>query len=81
MIRPVWRGDDGQRQLLAEVADDFRQLREQGQRLREQEERAWVKMQEARKSGIPDTVLCDRAEIGRSTLNRKLGSRQEDPQD
>jgi len=81
MIRPVWRGDDGQRQLLVEVADGFRQLREQDQQLREQEKRVWEKMQEARKAGIPDTILCDHAEIGRSTLNRKLGSRREDPQD
>lgn len=72
VIRPTWRGSDLQEQLLADAVDSVRAARRQ-------EERAWSKMQKAREAGIPDTVLCTRADVSRATLNRKLGSRPASP--
>lgn len=68
VIRPTWQGSDLQEQLLAEIVEEVRQARRQ-------EEQAWAKMQSGREAGIPDTVLCSRAEVSRATLNRKLGAR------
>jgi hypothetical protein len=68
VIRPTWRGNDLQEQLLTDAVESVREARRQ-------EEQAWSKMQRAREAGIPDTVLCSRAEVSRATLNRKLGAR------
>jgi hypothetical protein len=68
VIRPTWRGSDLQEQLLTDAVDSVRDARSR-------EELAWSKMQRAREAGIPDTVLCSRAEVSRATLNRKLGPR------
>lgn len=72
MIRPVWRPDDGQRALLAELVADDRELRKE-------ENKFWAKVQAARAAGIPDTVLHEQVEgISRTTMNRKLGARPKD---
>lgn len=68
MIRPVWQGDDQQERLLNEAVSAV-------QAARLSEDAAWLKMQRAREAGVPDTVLCSRAEVSRATLNRKLGKR------
>lgn len=68
MIRPAWRGDESQEQLLSDAVTAV-------QSARASEDAAWIKMQRAREAGVPDTVLCSRAEVSRATLNRKLGAR------
>lgn len=68
VIRPTWRGDDLQEQLLNDAVNSVQQARRQ-------EEEAWSKIERAREAGVPDTVLCRRAEVSRATLNRKLGTR------
>jgi 8-oxo-dGTP pyrophosphatase MutT (NUDIX family) len=71
MIRPAWQGDDLQEALLTDAVAAVRAVRES-------EVLAWEKMQRARESGVPDTVLCSRAEVSRATLNRKLGPRPQE---
>ncbi len=68
MIRPSWTGTDEQNRLLAEAVDAIEYVRGE-------EVKAWAKVQEARKAGVPDVVLVKRADLSRSTLNRKLGPR------
>ncbi|AGL13901.1 hypothetical protein L083_0391 [Actinoplanes sp. N902-109] len=69
MIRPPWKGTEEQDALLTAAVEAVN-------RARMEEEAAWAKMQEARTAGVPDTVLCRRADVSRATLNRKLGARR-----
>jgi hypothetical protein len=68
MIRPRWTGTDEQEQVLAEAVQEF-------QAARDHEQGGWSKAQQARALGVPDTVICQRADISRATLQRKLGHR------
>lgn len=68
MIRPTWQGDEAQEKLLADAVAAVRSARNS-------DDAAWRLMQLARQAGVPDTVLCNRAEVSRATLNRRLGSR------
>lgn len=68
VIGKPWQGDDLQMQLLADAVTEV-------QKARRAEWSAWALMQRAREAGVPDTVLCARAEVSRATLNRKLGKR------
>ncbi|MEV6297874.1 hypothetical protein AB0M02_00540 [Actinoplanes sp. NPDC051861] len=74
MIRPSWEGSEQQKELLSETVAAFQEARRVAQ---EAENAAWAKAQQARAAGVPDTVICNRAEVTRSTLNRKLGPRPE----
>jgi hypothetical protein len=68
VIRPRWRGTDEQEQLLAGVASEFEESRRR-------EDAGWVLAQKARALAIPDTVICQRGDISRTTLQRRLGHR------
>lgn len=68
VIRPTWKGDENQERFLAEAI-------EAAHSARVAEDEAWSKISKAREAGVPDTVICRRAEISRATMNRKLGSR------
>lgn len=68
MIRPAWQGNERQKRLLDAAV-------RAAQKARSEESAAWLAMQEARVGGVPDDVLCMRAGVSRSTLNRKLGKR------
>lgn len=68
VIRPRWTGTDEQERILSETIREF-------QAARDHEEAGWVKAQKAREAGVPDTVICQRADISRATLQRKLGPR------
>jgi predicted GIY-YIG superfamily endonuclease len=48
---------------------------------RERAVTAWELVRRAREGGVPDTILCARTEISRSTLNRVLGPRKADEQE
>lgn len=71
VIRPTWKGDELQEGLLKQAVDAV-------QAARSSENEAWKMMQRAREAGVPDTVLCRRAEVSRATLNRKLGTRPDE---
>lgn len=68
VIRPSWTGTDEQNLLLAEAVEAIASARAE-------EEKAWAKVQRARRAGVPDLVVVKRADVSRSTLNRKLGPR------
>jgi hypothetical protein len=68
VVRPRWRGTDEQEQVLDNIARGFEESRQR-------EEAAWVDVQKARELGIPDTVICQRGDISRTTLQRRLGHR------
>lgn len=68
MIRPKTQHTDEQRALLAKAVKLARAADEA-------EERAWEAINEARKAGVLDTVLCEQAGRSRATLNRKYGPR------
>jgi hypothetical protein len=74
VIRPTWQGTDLQERLLAAAVESVKLARTR-------EEEAWSEMQKAREAGVPDTVLCRRAEVSRATLNRKLGARPDGADD
>jgi hypothetical protein len=54
--------------VLADLARGFEESRRR-------EESAWTDVQKARELGIPDTVICQRGDISRTTLQRRLGHR------
>ncbi len=68
MIRPSWTGTEEQNRLLAEAVEAIAAVRAY-------EEEAWGKVQAARRAGVPDLVVVKRADVSRTTLNRKLGPR------
>lgn len=68
VIRPRWRGSDEQEEALVAIAREF-------EKSRRHEEAGWLAAQKARELGIPDTVICQRGDISRTTLQRKLGHR------
>jgi hypothetical protein len=68
VVRPRWRGSDEQEAVLASAAGEF-------EKARQHEEGGWVFVRQARELGIPDTVICQRADISRTTLQRRLGHR------
>ncbi|GAA2696609.1 hypothetical protein [Actinoplanes palleronii] len=68
VIRPRWRGDDAQESALAAIAAKFEESRKA-------EDAGWAAVRQARELGVPDTVICQRADISRTTLQRKLGHR------
>jgi predicted GIY-YIG superfamily endonuclease len=59
---------------LERAAANFRAARELRDGL---DGELWELVQEARELGIPDTVICQRGDISRSTLQRRLGYRAE----
>lgn len=61
--------------LDAEQETALAEAVEATQAARDAEQISWLAVQTAREAGVPDTVLCNRAEISRATVNRKLGSR------
>jgi hypothetical protein len=68
MGRRRWQGSEEQEQVLmglARRAEESRQV----------EDSVWADAQKARDLGIPDTVICQRADLSRTTLQRKLGTR------
>ena len=74
VIRKSWEGSEQENNLLEAAVKDVRFSRES-------EKKAWESVRRAREGGVPDTVLCARTEISRSTLNRVLGPRKADDQD
>lgn len=72
MVRRRWQGSDEQERLLASIGKQFDDLRRR-------EDAAWDHVQRAREIGIPDTVICQRGDISRTTLQRRLGPRPEEP--
>ncbi|GLY21713.1 hypothetical protein [Micromonospora sp. NBRC 101691] len=68
VIRPKTQHTEEQRALLAAAVKAAREADEA-------EERAWQAINEARKAGVLDTVLCDQTGRSRATLNRKFGPR------
>lgn len=74
VIRRSWEGTEQEQRLLSDAVDGV-------QHSREAEKLAWDLVRRAREGGVPDTVLCARTEISRSTLNRVLGPRKADEQE
>jgi hypothetical protein len=74
VIRRSWEGSERENDLLEAAVKDVRFSREA-------DKKAWESVRQAREGGVPDTVLCARTEISRSTLNRVLGPRKSDEQD
>lgn len=68
VVRPRWRGSDEQEAVLASIAAQIEDLRRR-------EDAVWEDVQKARELGIPDTVICQRGDISRTTLQRRLGHR------
>jgi hypothetical protein len=68
MIRPVWSPDGEQRKLLDAAIDATKEADEKV-------EAGWAAILDARKAGVPDTVICERTGWSRATLNRKYGKR------
>lgn len=74
VIRRSWEGSEQEQSLLSAAVEGVRASRKA-------EEKAWDLVRQAREGGVPDTVLCARTEISRSTLNRVLGPRKADDRD
>lgn len=74
VIRRSWEGSEQEQRLLNAAVEGV-------QLSRKTEKLAWELVREAREGGVPDTVLCARTEISRSTLNRVLGPRKSDDQE
>lgn len=74
VIRRSWEGTEQEQRLLSEAVDGVKTSREA-------EKLAWDLVRRAREGGVPDTILCARTEISRSTLNRVLGPRKVDEQE
>jgi hypothetical protein len=69
VIRPTWSpANDEQRRLLAEAERRAREFRRA-------EAAMWQAIVKAREADVPDTVLCERTEQSRATLNRRYGPR------
>ena len=77
VARRRWRGDAGQEQILAKLAVTFEESRDLAEKAQAREEDGWDVARVAREAGIPDTVICQRGDISRTTLQRKLGHRPE----
>lgn len=74
MIRPTWTPEnDVQRRALDDAVARARAADHA-------EDLAWKAILEARKLGVPDTILCDRTNRSRATLNRKFGPRSGEPE-
>jgi hypothetical protein len=77
VARRRWRGSEEQEAVLASLAvksEEYRALTEKAHAL---EEQVWADAQKARDLDIPDTVICQRGDISRTTLQRRLGYRAE----
>ena len=59
---------DEQEQELQSLAETFELARQYA-------EKAWASVQRVRELGVPDPLICRRADISRATLNRKYGPR------
>lgn len=59
-----------QEQMLQQVKSHFSEARRR-------RASAWDGVTVGRELGIPDTVICQRADISRTTLQRRLGHRPE----
>ena len=68
MGRRRWQGSEEQEQVLTGLA-------RRAEESRQVEDSVWADAQKARDLGIPDTVICQRADLSRTTLQRKLGTR------
>lgn len=77
VARRRWRGSEEQDAVLARLAATFEESRRLAERAHALEEEGWADAQKARELGIPDTVICQRGDISRSTLQRRLGYRAE----
>jgi hypothetical protein len=70
VIRPTWTPEnDRQRELLATAA-------KRAEAAKHADAAMWAAILEARRAGVPDTVLMDRTDQSRATLNRKAGARR-----
>jgi hypothetical protein len=72
VVRPTWRGDDGQRRLVDAVNAAIDHAAEVAAA---EEAKIWAAAQTARMAGVPDTALCRLTGLNRATMNRKLGPR------
>jgi hypothetical protein len=70
VIRGPWRGTEEQERVMA-------RLLRQVEKSRQEEDKIWPLVQEARRAGISDPVIARKTEIGRATINRKIGPRRE----
>jgi hypothetical protein len=52
-------------------------LLRQVEKSRQEEDKIWPLIQEARRAGISDPVIARKTEIGRATINRKVGPRKD----
>jgi hypothetical protein len=74
VVRPIWKGDDEQKKLVAAAKKAITRAEEI---YRKAENDAWAKIKKARDAGVPDTHLCREIGVPRSTLIRRLGPRQD----
>lgn len=77
VARRRWQGSEDQEYVLSRLASRFGQARILAERAHAAEEEGWEQVQRARELGIPDTVICQRGDISRTTLQRRLGYRAE----
>lgn len=77
VARRRWRGSEQQEAVLVRLAEKFDESRKLAEKAHETEETGWADVQIARDMGIPDTVICQRGDISRTTLQRRLGYRAE----
>jgi hypothetical protein len=77
VARRRWRGSEEQDAVLTRVASKFADSRDLAEKAHALEEEGWADAQKARELGIPDTVICQRGDISRTTLQRRLGYRAE----
>jgi hypothetical protein len=77
VARRRWRGSDEQEAVLARLASKSEEYRAVTEKAHALEEQMWADAQKARDLAIPDTVICQRGDISRTTLQRRLGYRAE----
>jgi hypothetical protein len=77
VARRRWRGSEEQDAVLTRLAGKFADSRDLAEKAHALEEEGWADVQKARDMGIPDTVICQRGDISRTTLQRRLGYRAE----
>lgn len=77
VARRRWRGSEEQEAALVTLARRSEEYRAVTERAHALEEDMWADAQKARDLDIPDTVICQRGDISRTTLQRRLGYRAE----
>lgn len=77
VARRRWRGSEEQDAVLTRLASKSEETRAAFDKAHALDEELWADVQIARDMGIPDTVICQRGDISRTTLQRRLGYRAE----